>query len=151
MSDAERDTRIRRLYAVEHWSVGTICAQLGVHRDVVRRVLRLDARTPVPVERRRPWAVEDYLPFVGETLQRYPTLTATRLFAMIRERGYTGGATQLRRAQAEVADARGRTEEVRDALSRVRDAELVPAQRERIGRIRERATSGVHAGSEPRR
>lgn len=101
MSDAERDTRIRRLYAVEHWSVGTICAQLGVHRDVVRRVLRLDARTPVPVERRRPWAVEDYLPFVGETLQRYPTLTATRLFAMIRERGYTGGATQLRRAIVE--------------------------------------------------
>jgi transposase len=99
MSDAERDARIRRLYAVEHWSVGTICAQLGVHHEVVRRVLKLDTRAASAADKQhRPWAVEPYLPFVVETLKTYPTLTATRLHAMIRARGYAGGATQLRRA-----------------------------------------------------
>jgi glyoxylase-like metal-dependent hydrolase (beta-lactamase superfamily II) len=31
--------------------------------------------------------VDPYLPFIRETLQKYPTLTASRLFAMVRERG----------------------------------------------------------------
>ncbi len=97
MIDDETAVRIRRLFYVEHWKVGTICTQLGVHRDVVERVLGLRERprTPSPP---RTWQVDPFVPFVAETLQKYPALTATRLHAMIRERGYGGGATQLRRA-----------------------------------------------------
>jgi len=36
---AEVETEIGRLFHVGHWRVGTIAEQLGIHRDVVRRVL----------------------------------------------------------------------------------------------------------------
>ena len=38
---AEVEAEIARLHHAEHWKVGTIAAQLGVHEDVVRRVLGL--------------------------------------------------------------------------------------------------------------
>ena len=36
------------------------------------------------------------MPFILETLKQFPTLTATRLFVMVRERGYRGSASQFR-------------------------------------------------------
>ena len=54
------DAEIRRLYFAEHWKRGTIVTQLGVHADVVERVLgRLGGRAktalpllvPVPLQR----------------------------------------------------------------------------------------------------
>ena len=35
------EAEIRRLHYAEHWRVGTIASQLGVHPDVARRVLGL--------------------------------------------------------------------------------------------------------------
>jgi hypothetical protein len=43
---------------------------------------------------------DPYLNFLRETLQQYPRLRATRLFQMIRPRGYTGSVSQLRRVVA---------------------------------------------------
>ena len=37
--DRETEAEIRRLFFAEHWKKGTIAAQLGVHDDVVERVL----------------------------------------------------------------------------------------------------------------
>src|SRR6202008_1074120 len=37
-----------------------------------------------------------YLPFIFATLQKFPTLTASRLYAMVRERGYGGGPDHFR-------------------------------------------------------
>ena len=34
--------------------------------------------------------VEPYLPFIHQTLEKFPTLTASRLYAMVCERGYRG-------------------------------------------------------------
>ncbi len=95
MIDADLRARIRRLYYVEHWKRGTIAAQLGIHFDVV--VLALDLkRTPSPRKGQPgPSAVDPYVPFLRETLAQYPTLVATRLAGMIRERGYTGSASQV--------------------------------------------------------
>ena len=42
----EREAEIIRLHFAEHWRVGTIAAQLGVHPDVVRRVLGIGAARP---------------------------------------------------------------------------------------------------------
>jgi transposase len=36
------------------------------------------------------------LPFILETLAQFPGLTASRLYAMVRERGYRGGADHFR-------------------------------------------------------
>lgn len=40
--------------------------------------------------------VEPYLPFILQTLEKFPTLTASRLHAMVRERGYQGTQSQFR-------------------------------------------------------
>ncbi|MCP5042204.1 MAG: transposase, partial [bacterium] len=93
---AETEAAIRRLYFGEHWKQGTIATQLGVHADVVKRVIgRLGNKpgTPRPSSR----VLDPYKPFVDETLQQYPKLCATRLYDMLVARGYIGSLRSLRR------------------------------------------------------
>ena len=77
--------RIERLYTVEHWRVGTIARQLHVHRDTVRRVLRQCEVVP-PGTALRQSLVDPYRSFIRQTLEKYPTLAASRLYDMVRER-----------------------------------------------------------------
>lgn len=94
MIDPKLEARILRLYHVEKWKVGTIAAQLGVHHDVVRRVLDGDG-LPRP-RAQRPSRIDPYLPFILDTLRRYPRLPASRLYDMCRERGYRGSPDHFR-------------------------------------------------------
>ena len=67
----EIEAQIRRLHHAEHWPVGTIAAQLGIHHDAIRRVLKLDVpRTLSP----RPRATDPFVAFLAATLQQYPTV-----------------------------------------------------------------------------
>ena len=89
MIPAELEAKILRLFHAEHWPVGTIARQVGVHHVTVRRVLaqagELEAaRSP------RPRRVDPFVPFIQETLKQYPQLRASRLYQMVRDRGYTG-------------------------------------------------------------
>ena len=87
---------IRRLFYAEHWPIGTIADALGVHHATVRRALNRDhASHPGP--QIRPSALDPYKAFITATLEQYPRLRATRLWAMLRDRGYPGSAVQLRR------------------------------------------------------
>ena len=87
---------VLRLYHAEKWRRNTIARQLGIHHSAVERILaRNGARLPPPA---RTTKVERYLPLIRETLERYPTLCATRLLEMCRARGYGGQITQLRAA-----------------------------------------------------
>lgn len=43
---------------------------------------------------------DPYLGFIQQTIEAHPRLRATRVYAMVRDRGYTGGIGQLRRAVA---------------------------------------------------
>ena len=88
---------IRRLYYAEHWRVGTIAAQLGVHHETVAAALNR-ASLLTHASRCRATALDPYLPFVRDTLAQYPRLRATRLHEMLRQRGYPGSAVQIRRA-----------------------------------------------------
>jgi len=90
----ELEAHIVRLYHVEKWRCGTIARQLHVHRDTVRRVLA-QAGLPRPGPERRSM-IDPYLPFILQTLEKFPTLTASRLHAMVRERGYAGAPSQFR-------------------------------------------------------
>lgn len=92
---ADLSARILRLYKAERWRVGTIARQLHVHRDTVRRVLA-QAGEPAPASPLRPSRVDPYRGFILQTLQRFPTLTAARLFAMVHERGYRGSPEHFR-------------------------------------------------------
>lgn len=91
----ELAAQILRLYTVEKWRVGTIARLLHVHRDVVRRVLggRCVMAQPSPL---RPSRIDPYRPFVLATLEKFPTLSAARLHAMIAERGFVGSASHVR-------------------------------------------------------
>ena len=89
------EAQILRHYHAEKWRIGTIAAQLHVHHAVVTRVL---AQAGLPRHGRppRPSKVDAYLPFIRQTLEKFPTLTASRLHAMVRERGYRGGPDHFR-------------------------------------------------------
>ena len=92
---SEIEAQILRYHHAEKWPVGTIARQLHVHHGVVRRVLAqagLPRLGPSP----RPSQVEAYLPFIRHTLETFPTLTASRLYAMVRERGYRGRPDHFR-------------------------------------------------------
>jgi transposase len=92
---AQTEAEVRRLYFAEHWKRGTIATQLGIHPDTVTRILGTfgpkagTPRTYVPV-------LSMYHAFIDETLERYPRLVSTRVYDMIRERGYEGGIRTLR-------------------------------------------------------
>ncbi len=87
---------IRRLHYGEHWKIGTIAAQLGLHPETVRAAIERETGAGRPGVC-RPSALDPYLPFIRETLDQYPTLRATRIHEMVRQRGYTGSVVQLRR------------------------------------------------------
>lgn len=97
----EREGEVRRLYYAEHWKVGTIASELGLHHDAVERVLCLQekhAKARAPQES----LLEPYKALVEEHLARHPRLRATRLFDMIEHRGYEGSERAVRRYVATV-------------------------------------------------
>ncbi len=93
MIDLETLTRIRQLYYGEHWRVGTIAAELGLHHATVEGALRDETRAkPAP----RPSRFDPFVGFAREMLEKYPRLRATRLWQMLRERGCTLSVRQVR-------------------------------------------------------
>lgn len=97
----EQQVHIRRLFHAEHWKVGTIASELGVHPDAVKHALRTEQFASVGATARRS-LLDLYKPFVTQTLEQHPRLRATRLYEMLRGRGYTGSVKQLRRYVAKV-------------------------------------------------
>ena len=96
MISPEKAQEIRRLYYGEHWPKGTIAAQLGVHPDVVERVI--GPLGPEPAKRpQRSSLLDPYKPVINETLNTYPRLTSTRLFDMVMDRGYIGSLRTVTR------------------------------------------------------
>jgi transposase len=98
MISPEIRAQIRRYFYAEHWKIGTIASELGVHPETVRNAIespRLDG-----TEVLRPSIVDPYAEFIRQTLDQYPRLLATRIFQMARDRGYAGSVVQLRRAVA---------------------------------------------------
>jgi len=89
------EAQILRYYHAEKWPVGTIARQLHVHHNVVRRVLAQAGLPRIGSPPRRS-KIDAYLPFVLQTLERFPTLTASRLYGMVCERGYRGGPDHFR-------------------------------------------------------
>ncbi len=91
----EEEAKILRYHHVEKWPVGTIAKQLGRHHATVDRVLS-QAGLPKAERPRRASKLDPYLPFIIQTLEQYPTLNAQRLYEMVCERGYSGGADHFR-------------------------------------------------------
>src|ERR1700685_1405580 len=98
MISSEIRVQIRHWFYAEHWKIGTIAQELGVHPDTVRSAI--ESNRFHRVQTLRPSITDPYLPFIRQTLDLYPRLRATRIYQMLRERGYPGSVVQLRRAVA---------------------------------------------------
>ena len=96
MISPETRAQIRRYFYAEHWKVGTIASELGVHPDAVRNAI--EAERFKNVQPMRPSLVDPYTEFIRHTLDQHPRLRATRIYQMIRDRGFSGSIAQLRRA-----------------------------------------------------
>ncbi|MBV6434743.1 MAG: hypothetical protein IANPNBLG_05027 [Bryobacteraceae bacterium] len=98
VDDQSRNPRIdSTLLLCRAWKIGTIAGQLGVHSDTVRNAIESERFHSAPI---RPYLADPYLGFVRQILEQHPRLRATRIHAMLRDRGYTGSIVQLRRAVA---------------------------------------------------
>jgi transposase len=91
----ETESEILRLFHAEKWKRGTIARQLHIHHGAVDRVLTKNGMSVERVRVRRS-KIDPYLPFIRSVLEKYPRLTASRLFEMVRQRGYSGAAGHFR-------------------------------------------------------
>lgn len=91
----EMRANILRYHHVEKWRVGTISRQLNVHHSTIKRVLSETgvSKHNVLVQRSM---IDPFLPFVMSTLERFPSLRASRLYDMVKERGYPGSRDHFR-------------------------------------------------------
>ena len=76
-----------------------IARQLGIDRKTVRKYIALGLEPPAYGPRApRPKSTDAFLPYLRERLGSYPGLTAMRLWRELRERGFGGGYTGVKRA-----------------------------------------------------
>jgi transposase len=92
--------KIRHLFFAEHWKIGTIARQMHLHHETVRRALETDRFNRGKIE--RPRLTDPYVEFIRETLEAYPHLRATRIYHMMRDRGYKGSVVSVRRRVGEL-------------------------------------------------
>ena len=104
MISSETRVQIRHWFYAEHWKIGTIAQELGVHPDTVRSAI--ESNRFHRAQTLRCCITDPYLPFIRQTLDQYPRLRATRIYQMLRERGYQGSVVQLRRAVASLRPCR---------------------------------------------
>lgn len=101
MIPKQTEAAILRLFHAEHWPIQTIANHFGVHHSVVRRILKVD-QEGTGAALLRPTLADPFLPFMRETLEKYPRLRASRLHQMVRERGYTGAQSRFREIVASI-------------------------------------------------
>ena len=99
MLSPEIRAQIRRYFYAEHWKVGAIARELGVHPDAVRNAIE-SQRLGGAAQPLRASMVDPYAQFIRQILEQHPRLRATRVYQMVRDRGYSGSVVQLRRAIA---------------------------------------------------
>ena len=98
MISNETRAQIRRYFYAEHWKIGTIASELAVHPDAVRNAIESERfKSTQPM---RASIVDAYTGFIRITLEQHPGLRATRIYQMVRDRGYSGSIVQLRRTVA---------------------------------------------------
>ncbi|WP_284666110.1 IS21 family transposase [Myxococcus sp. SDU36] len=97
MIGLEVRARIRQLHHAEGWPVGTIATQLGLHHDTVEAALEDAPVASADSSTAKPTVLGPYTAFIDGTLKAHPRLRATRLFHMVKARGYPGGYEQVKR------------------------------------------------------
>jgi len=103
MESAETETQVLHYFHQAKWPPGTIATQLGIHKSAVLRILAEKDVDTKKLPRAR--NTDEFLPFIQAKLEEFPKLDASRIYKMIKERGYKGGMSTVRRL---LKDLRGR-------------------------------------------
>ena len=88
--------RIRRLHFHEHYTIHAVSKVVDLHRDTVKRILYGDDSPDSGHS--RPKLTNPYLSVITEHLENYPSICCTKLFRIMKDRGYCGSYNSLRRA-----------------------------------------------------
>ena len=102
---------IRRLHE-EGLSIRAIAKRLGVHRRKVRKALN-SKQLPNRVGRPRGSIIDEHRGWLLAKLQQYPELSAAKLHSILKEQGFKGGYSVVKKA---VADLRPRIKPVYQSL-----------------------------------
>ena len=95
-------------------SVAAIARRMGVDRKTVRKYIARGMEPPAYGPRpAKAKAIDGFLPYLRERLEAFPTLTASRLWRELRERGFDGSYTLVKRAVRQLRPERPRSYEVR--------------------------------------
>jgi transposase len=87
-------------------TVSAIARQLGIDRKTVRRYIARGLEPPAYGPRPpRQRSTDPFLPYLRERLTAFPGLTAVRLWRELREHGYAGGYTAVKRAARDIRPA----------------------------------------------
>ena len=105
MITAEMRVQMRRLVLVEGWRVETVARKFGVHHSTVRRAID---DTPPPAVPPAPGKLAPHKEYIVDRLVDAPELTGARLFSEVRNRGFTGSLSIVRRYVAKVRQPRFR-------------------------------------------
>jgi transposase len=83
--------------------VAAIARQLGIDRKTVAKYIARGLEPPTYGPRPpRTRATNPFLPYLQERRAAYPSLTAVRLWRELKERGFTGAYTAVKRAIAAI-------------------------------------------------
>lgn len=87
---------VKRLVGAEHFSMNAAAHSVGIHHDTVKKIVR-DQIVVKASPLLRPSILDPYQHIIKESLNLYPKLRSTRIFLIIKERGFTGGINTVRR------------------------------------------------------
>ena len=92
------EVKIKTLRQNEKWKIGGIAKELGIHPDVVKRVLGVSARPKFDDVNAalRVSVLDAWLPLIEKILEEHPQIKATRILDMLKSRGYSGSVYPIR-------------------------------------------------------
>ena len=98
MISKELEVKIKTLRQNEKWKIGGIAKELGIHPDVVKRVLGASARPKFDDVNAalRVSVLDAWLPLIEKILEEHPQIKATRILDMLKSRGYSGSVYPIR-------------------------------------------------------
>lgn len=93
--DEETKSKIRRLYAVDHYRVHAISKVTGVHHQTIKSILGLLTRPPGTAISRVS-KLEPFMELIEFHMREYPGIRAPRMAQILCDRGYRGSVSLLR-------------------------------------------------------
>lgn len=95
--NAQTWAEIRRLYFIEGLSKRKIANMVRMDKKTVRRAINMSEYTPRRIpQKNRPSKLDSYKKDISELIEKYPSISGSRVYEEIKKKGYEGGITILR-------------------------------------------------------